>query len=109
MAAAGPDPPWPPLLKGGKVGKQASEIVMAAAGPDPPWPPLLKGGKVANFAAAQRDCDGGRRAGPPLAPPSKGGEACATTLRPGNLRSLQCNVSTAQPETRAERWAISFP
>ncbi len=59
-------PPRPPLLKGGKLGETCA-FVMAAAGTDPPWPPLLKGGKTWRD---MRFCDGGRRDGPPLAPPS---------------------------------------
>ncbi len=57
---------------------RSSDSQYAAAGTDPPWPPLLKGGKGgrgrirlrAAFRSDQRlGCDFAR-ASPPLAPPS---------------------------------------
>ena len=57
MAAAGPDPPWPPLLKGGKLGGTfasgdvRSSIWKLSTGP--PWPPLLKGRKSRNIRAGK--------------------------------------------------------
>ncbi len=49
-AAAGTDPPWPPLLKGGKgtcgafAGAWCFERITGGCGPHPPGPPF-KGGE----------------------------------------------------------------
>ncbi len=49
-AAAGTDPPWPPLLKGGKLTRNIRggkpPLPSLQVFNRPPWPPLLKGGKV---------------------------------------------------------------
>ncbi len=53
-AAAGTDPPWPPLLKGGKLsatfaeGNLRSSVCKFSTGP--PGPPFLRGGSSAQHS-----------------------------------------------------------
>ncbi len=75
---------------------RSSDSHYAAAGTDPPWPPLLKGGKLAQ--QTRRETAAPRMASfqqPPWPPPSYGGKLRATYAA-GNLRSLFCKFSTGQ-------------
>ncbi len=66
----------------------------AAAGTDPPWPPLLKGGSLRNTTGGKLPLLGSRVFNrPPWPPLLKGGEA-PRTFAAGNLRSLFCKFST---------------
>ena len=84
LAGGAVNPPWPPLRKGGKGGaavsleRGRSSGLLAGGAVNSAWHWVVeKWGVLANsevddsaFSVARRFCDGGRRDGPPLAPPS---------------------------------------
>ncbi len=61
---------------------RSSDFQYAAAGTDPPWPPLLKGGSLRNIRGGKSPLLGSRvfNSAPP-GPPSKGGSFAQHTRR----------------------------